>query len=379
MARKVTFDIPEDEEKQENSSISPTRTQSRAPALSGMARSLQDAAQSSIQEISTDLIDDSEFQDRLALDDEDDIRELAESIDKQGQLIPILLSPEGGRYRIIYGRRRLAALRLIGKPAKALIRGLDEDQAILAQGQENSFRKDLSWIEKALFARSLIESGKDEGLVCDALNIDQKARKAGDKLTGLARMKQVTSCIPTELIQKIGAAPGVGRDRWYAAAKSYESLGFSGDEGFPAGNREFHDALMESRGSGKASDERFAVFEGLLKQHKPPAPPAIQTELGMVKVTKRNVIITVKNGDDGLHKWISENPEAALLALANAKAAGPGQNNTPEKMEPIGNPVSGKDQDLDGPDIDDNQNGAERRTGQKRKDPPKAVLPKGLD
>jgi len=68
MARKVTFDIPEDEEKQENSSISPTRTQSRAPALSGMARSLQDAAQSSIQEISTDLIDDSEFQDRLALD-----------------------------------------------------------------------------------------------------------------------------------------------------------------------------------------------------------------------------------------------------------------------------------------------------------------------
>jgi len=118
MARKVTFDIPEDEEKQQSSSISPTRTQSRAPALSGMARSLQDAAQSSIQEISTDLIDDSEFQDRLALDDEDDIRELAESIDKQGQLIPILLSPEGGRYRIIYGRRRLAALRLIGKLAR---------------------------------------------------------------------------------------------------------------------------------------------------------------------------------------------------------------------------------------------------------------------
>ena len=356
MARKVTFDIPEDEEKQQSSSISPTRTQSRAPALSGMARSLQDAAQSSIQEISTDLIDDSEFQDRLALDDEDDIRELAESIDKQGQLIPILLSPEGGRYRIIYGRRRLAALRLIGKPAKALIRGLDEDQAILAQGQENSFRKDLSWIEKALFARSLIESGKDEGLACDALNIDQKARKAGDKLTGLARMKQVTSCIPTELIQKIGAAPGVGRDRWYAAAKSYESLGFSEDEGFPAGNREFHDALMKSRGSGKTSDERFAIFEGLLKQHKPPAPSAIKTKLGMVKVTKRNVIITVKNGDDGLHTWISENPEAALLALANAKAASPGQIITPEKMEPIGNPVSGRDQDLDGPDIDDNKN-----------------------
>ena len=68
------------------------------------------------------------------------------------------------------------------------------------------------------------------------------------------------------------------------------------------------------------------------------------------------MIITVKNGDDGLHKWISENPEAALLALANAKAAGPGQIITPEKMEPIGNPDSGRDQDLDGPDINDNEN-----------------------
>ena len=327
MARKVTFDIPEDEEKQESSSISPTRTQSRAPALSGMARSLQDAAQSSIQEISTDLIDDSDFMDRLAPDDEQDIRELAESIDKQGQLIPILLSPESGRYRIIYGRRRLAALRLIGKPAKALIKSLDQDQAILAQGQENSFRKDLSWIEKALFARALLNSGKDEGLVCDALNIDQKARKAGDKLTGLARMKQVTSCIPVQIINEIGAAPGVGRDRWYAAAKTYESVGFpAGNQEqsaeaskFPAGNQKFIDVLKKAKADGCTSDERFSIFEGLLRKQKPPASSSIKTAIGTVKITKRNVVITVKSGGDGLHKWISDNPEAALSALMEAQ------------------------------------------------------------
>jgi ParB family transcriptional regulator, chromosome partitioning protein len=356
MARRVTFDIPDEEEKRQIASISPSRTQSRAPALSGMARSLQDAAQSSIQEISTDLIDDSEFKDRLALDDEGGIRELAESIDKQGQLIPILVSPEGGRYRIIYGRRRLAALRMIGRPAKALVKSLDEDQAILAQGHENSFRKDLSWIEKALFARSLLESGKNEGLVCDALNIDQKARKAGDKLTGLARMKQVTSCIPANIIQEIGAAPGVGRDRWYAAAKSYESLACSGNEGFPAGNRELINALMECKNSGKGSDERFAVFEKLLKQQRSPALSAIQTKLGVVKVTKRNVIITVKNTDDGLHKWISENPEAALVALADAKAACEGQKNTYGRLEAAHDPVTEKDHDLVDLDSHDNEN-----------------------
>lgn len=315
MARKVTFDIPEDDDKPETPSTSPAQAQSRAPALSGMARSLQDAAQSSIQEISTELIDDSGFKDRLTSDDEQEIRELADSIDKQGQLIPILVSPADGRYRIIYGRRRLVALRLIGKPAKALIRALDEDQAILAQGQENSFRKDLSWIEKALFARSLLDSGKDEGLVCDALNIDQKARRAGDKLTGLARMKQVTSCIPLEIIEAIGPAPGVGRDRWYAAAKSYKTLGF------PAGNQNFIAAILTSKEDGKDSDERFGTFEAVLRRQKPPALSAVETDYGSVKITKRNVVITVKSSETGLHAWISANPEAALAALAAAREA----------------------------------------------------------
>lgn len=314
MARKVTFDIPHDEEKAEAPYASSTQTQSRAPALSGMARSLQDAAQSSIQEISTDLIDDSEFKDRLTADDEQEIRELAESIDKQGQLIPILISPAGRRYRVIYGRRRLAALRLIGKPAKALIRSLNEDQAILAQGQENSFRKDLSWIEKALFARSLLDSGKDEGLVCDALNVDQKARRAGGKLTGLARMKQVTSCIPIEIIEAIGPASGVGRDRWYAAAKSYESLEF------PAGNQNLEAAILKSKVEGKGSNERFVTFETVLRKQKSPSLSSVETDYGSVKITKRNVVITVKSSENGLHAWISENPKAALAALAAARA-----------------------------------------------------------
>lgn len=319
MARKVTFDIPDDDEVHESISPSSTRSQSRAPALSGMARSLQDATQSSIQEISTDLIDDSEYRDRLSPDSDDEISELAESIRTQGQLIPILVSPEGGRYRIVYGRRRLAALRMIGKPAKALIRSLAEDQAILAQGQENSFRKDLSWIEKAMFARALLDSGKSEELICDALNVDQKARRSGDKLTGLARMKQVTSCIPRELLELIGAAPGVGRDRWYAAAKSYERLNPSGNAKFPDGNQGFRDTLMASKSTGKSSDERFADFEGLMREHKPPTPSPFKNKLGSVKFGEKSVVISIKNGNDGLHSWISENPEAALLALKKAK------------------------------------------------------------
>ena len=340
MARKVAFDIPQDDDKPAMQIAPAERIQSRAPALSGMAKSLQDASQSAIQELNTDLIDDSEFTDRLATDDDEDIRELADSINRQGQLIPILVTPSGGRYRIIYGRRRLAALKLLGKPAKALIRPLDEDQAILAQGQENSFRKDLSWIEKALFAHSLLASGKDEGLVCDALNIDQKARKTGEKLTGLVRMRQVTSCLPTALINAIGPAPSVGRDRWYSAAKTYERLGFpAGNQsagtvegnGFPAGNQTIMETLSRSKAAGSTSDERFAEFEGLLKVPNPVEKTELQTKFGSIKVTKRHVVITVPNADNGLHNWIAENPEAALTALADARSAAATAQGTEQK------------------------------------------------
>jgi ParB family chromosome partitioning protein len=153
MARKIQFDVTDEDANPAQSAVSAhSEPASRAPSLSGMAKSLQAASVAAIREIDTRLIDDSQFKDRIRTDDEEVI-ELAASIRAQGQLIPILVSPtSGGRFRIVYGRRRLAALRHLGLAAKALVRELDEDQAVIAQGQENSFRKDLSWIEKAVFA-----------------------------------------------------------------------------------------------------------------------------------------------------------------------------------------------------------------------------------
>lgn len=337
MARKVTFDIADDETDQDRSPTSSSRSQSRAPSLSGMAKSLQDAASSSIQDISTDLIDESEFRDRFDIQDDPEIHDLAESIRKQGQLIPILVSPTSrGRYRVIYGRRRLAALRTIGLPAKALVRSLDEDQSIIAQGQENSFRKDLSWIEKAVFAKHLLDAGKSEGLICDALNIDQKARRSREKLTGLNRMKQVASRIPKPIIDAIGPAPGVGRDRWYAVTKALERFRFpagnqddldNGSNESPTGNPidDMLEVLEPARECGWSSDRRFDALEAFLRRHKSPALSGsgssdLETALGTVRISRRSAVISVKRGDpNGLHEWISRNPDLALEALVDAK------------------------------------------------------------
>ena len=320
MARKISFEVqPEESATTAPESAFRPAPPSKAPSLSGMARSLQAAAAASIREIDTRLIDGSDFQDRLELDPEE-INDLALSIQSQGQLIPILVSPaEGGRFRIVYGRRRLEALRKIGLPAKALVRDLDEDQAILAQGQENTFRRDLSWIEKAVFARQLIEAGKSDELICDTLNIDQKARRSGDKLTGLSRMKQVTAKLPPELIEAIGAAPKTGRDRWYDFAQGYEKAGV------PAGNlARLLDDILEAKTKGSDSDHRFGLanswLRDLQKRAKAPALSADEDNPhGTVRANARSATITVHaKTAAALHRWIAENPDLALAALLAA-------------------------------------------------------------
>ncbi len=319
MARKIQFDVSEEAKTPEV--VAPAPAPSRAPSLSGMAKSLQAAAAASIREIETRLIDDSAFKDRIDPDAEE-IFDLADSIRAQGQLIPILVSPlPSGRFRIVYGRRRLAALRHLGLPAKALVRDLDEDQAIIAQGQENTYRKDLSWIEKATFAKQLLEAGKSDELVCDALNIDQKARKAGEKLTGLSRMRQVAARFAPELIDAIGAAPKVGRDRWYEASQTLEK------KGFPPGNQSaLTTEIAAAAARGMASDDRFTLFESLLRRPVPGKAPApakasrVDTALGSVAVSARSATITITKKDAAdLHRWVSDHPDAALQALRDAQ------------------------------------------------------------
>lgn len=321
MARKISFEVAGEEEQP---TTTPVDTGSRAPSLSGMARSLHAAAAASIREIDVNSIEGSAYKDRLEFD-EDEITDLAASIAAQGQLIPILVSPlPQGRFRIVYGRRRLEALRRLGLPARALVRDLNEDQAIIAQGQENSFRKDLSWIEKAAFARQLLEDGRSDELVCDALNIDQKARRSGDKLTGLSRMKQVTTRLALALIEAVGPAPKVGRDRWYDLSLTLER------KGFPPGNQADLTQVIEAQKiAGLASDARFDMLEeAVAKLGKTPALRAASQEpvnhdlptFGQVKVTARTATITVnaKEAAD-LHDWISRNPAAALQALREAQ------------------------------------------------------------
>ena len=160
-----------------------------------------------IVEIDTSLIDASFVNDRLSGDD-DAFEELKGSIASGGQDTPVLLRPHpeaSGRYMVVFGHRRVRVARALGRKVRAVVKDMDDVAHVLAQGQENTARADLSFIEKALFAKNLRDLGQAKDIIQQALTIDG---------TLLSRMLSVASTVPGHVIEAIGPAKQIGRDRW---------------------------------------------------------------------------------------------------------------------------------------------------------------------
>lgn len=164
-------------------------------------------------EIDPASIDPSPFADRFEQDDAA-FEALKQSMATHGQEIPVLLRPSPlapGRYQTAYGHRRIRAARALGRPVRALVRTIDDDALVIAQGLENSAREDLSFIERAVFALRLEEGGRARAVIQQALAID---RAEASKLIAVAR------AAPPDLVRAIGKAPRIGRGRWQAFAEA---------------------------------------------------------------------------------------------------------------------------------------------------------------
>lgn len=284
-------------------------------AMSGVKSTLRDMSSNAVREVDPSLIEDSATSDRLAFGPED-VAELAESIRLHGQQVPIMLRPlhdRPGRYQIVYGRRRLAALRLLGVPARAMVRSLDDRQAILAQGQENSLRLDPSFIEKALFVSQLSEGGHAQEVILDALAIDKPM---------LSRMQKVARLLPQSLIQAVGPAHGIGRRRWEELA---EALRESGLDGAALVNK------LSPALDNLGSDERFArVQDEITRRLAEPKPvkgrPLSVTlpdgrALAEISGSTRSLTVKLDRGaNPDFTRWLEENAEDALRGLYAAWA-----------------------------------------------------------
>jgi ParB family chromosome partitioning protein len=165
------------------------------------------AAGDRIVEIDPAVIDPSPIADRLPCSPDAD-QALRDSIAEHGQRVPVLLrrhpsQPE--RYLTVYGHRRIAAVRALGRKARAIVVALSDEDAYVAQGVENAERRDLSFIERALFARRLTDAGVAAKAVASAL---------GTARPNVVTMVTLCRRLPDELILAIGSSPALGRRRW---------------------------------------------------------------------------------------------------------------------------------------------------------------------
>ena len=187
-------------------------------AIGAVTRSIEQLKAHSVVDLAPDLIDASFVSDRLR-GSEQHHRALVESIREHGQQVPVLVRPhpeKEGRYQIAYGRRRLLAVTELGRLIRAIVKPLSDEQLVVAQGQENSARKDLSFIEKALFAARLEQGGYSRETIMAALSVDK---------TGLSRLITAAVKIPQDIIEAIGPAPAIGRDRWIDLSTRLERPG----------------------------------------------------------------------------------------------------------------------------------------------------------
>ncbi|NEI38768.1 plasmid partitioning protein RepB [Rhizobium leguminosarum] len=212
-----------------------------------------------VVELDPDLIDASFVRDRIG-DDEQEFEELLSAIRERGQDSPILVRPhpkDSGRYMVVFGHRRLRAARTLGIRVRAVVKDLKDSDHLVAQGQENSARANLSFFEKAMFASEIarLHFDGDNAIVLSALSVDRAT---------LSKMLAVAS-MPRELLDAVGAAKGIGRDRWYELktlldrpANLEKALAFLKTEEFTtkAGDDRFNVLLVHVKASGRSGPSR---------------------------------------------------------------------------------------------------------------------------
>lgn len=234
------------------------------------AKALRASLVDSDQIISLDpnKIDAAFVSDRLskAGSNDEQFSALVESIRESGQQVPVLVRPhpkesdrKAGRYQAAFGHRRIEAARELGIKVKAVIRELSDAELVLAQGKENADRRDLSFIERAFFAKGLLSHGFDRATVQTAMSIHK---------TEMTRLIQVAESIPSRIARAVGPAPKAGRPRWLVLAGFLEKEANLVKAEFEIGSEDFKHAT---------SDERFqSLFDRL---SKPSAKKALKLQI----------------------------------------------------------------------------------------------------
>lgn len=269
----------------------------------------------------SDIID-SRPEDRLEMELEDLIR----SIETSGQSVPILVRrhpDQDDKYLLVYGARRLAAImesRKVDK-VRAMIATLDDTAAIQAQISENAARHDLTFMEKALFAHELVDSGFGKaGHVADVLGISKSA---------ISMMLRIVDMVTPQAARQIGAAYGVGRPKWEAVANAVADNVISPDKLIQIAQEVQRDVDVAAHsGTPLLTTENVPILKfkavevAIAKATAPTIPqpkPATRSvglgDAGTVKVARTKSGLRLDVGTGAFADWLDHSAEEILTDL----------------------------------------------------------------
>lgn len=289
-------------------------------------RSAREAVDSHhVWELDPSLIEDDRHTDRL---DPQDVKDLRASIEQNGQAVPILVRRhpvDSDRYLLVYGRRRLEAIKSSDRVEKvrALIANIDDSGALRAQISENTGRRDLSYIERALFACELLDSGYGTQVeVAEILNVTRSA---------MSMAVSIARAVGPDLARAIGPAHGIGRPRWEVLVKEIEAASADVDELTEVG------VEARRRASLKVSDEleepsadpSQAAFDAVSRHLKKAVGQSRQTkagsttrkiliagrEAGTVKKTPTGLRLDIRDVDVAFADWLERQAQDVVQEL----------------------------------------------------------------
>ena len=220
--------------------------------IQGSADAVQDRSH---EDIPVAQIQQSPIEDRIDLTE--DLDALMESIEANGQQIPIIVRIVNAErpYEIVAGRRRLEAIRRLGRATiKGFVTRMSDEEAFVAQGIENSARLETSFIERARTAVLATRAGYGTGQVAEFLAL---------KPSMVSMMKSIYDRVGEDLVQAIGPARGIGRRKWEALASHLDDGGIDTEEAVRLVDR-----------SLETSSERFEALTARLRYGEPPLPRA---------------------------------------------------------------------------------------------------------
>lgn len=157
----------------------------------------------------------------------DDFDELVESIKANGLIYPILVRPEGKKYQIISGHRRVAASRVAGlDEIPAIIRPMDDYESTVLMVHSNLYRPEISIKEKARAYRLCYDAEKHQGKNIGgdtAANIGAKASDSRRKVYRYIRLSYLSNGL-LDVVDEKRLAINIGIELSYLSTEEQEML-----------------------------------------------------------------------------------------------------------------------------------------------------------